>query len=302
VGGAKLALGLSQVLSPEQLTIVVNTGDDQEFHGLLVSPDLDTVMYTLAGWVNPDTGWGIKEDTFNALEMLARLGADAWFRLGDKDLATHIQRKQLLDRGNTLSEVTSLLCQRLGVRHSVVPMSDQAVRTIVVTDEGDLPFQTYFVKRRCEPAVRGLKFDGAKGATPSADFAAGLHHATALVFCPSNPWLSVDPILAVPGVREAIQSFSGKRVAVSPIVGGRALKGPAAKIMLELGYEVSSLGIAHYYRGLCDILVIDEVDAGQAASIEELGFEVCVTPTVMNTLADKTALAETICRISGLIE
>jgi LPPG:FO 2-phospho-L-lactate transferase len=302
VGGAKLALGLSQVLPPEQLTIVVNTGDDQEFHGLLVSPDLDTVMYTLAGWVNPETGWGVKEDTFNALEMLARLGADAWFRLGDKDLATHIQRKRLLDRGHTLSEVTDLLCRRLGVRHPVVPMSDQAVRTIVVTDEGDLPFQTYFVKRRCEPVVRGLKFDGAERAAPSADFAEGLRQAAVLVFCPSNPWLSVDPILAVSGVREAIQSFSGRRVAVSPIVGGRALKGPAAKIMSELGYEVSSLGIADYYRGLCDILVIDEMDSGQAPAIEELGFEVCVTPTVMHTLADKTALAETICRISGLME
>jgi LPPG:FO 2-phospho-L-lactate transferase len=300
VGGAKLALGLSRVLPVEQLTIVVNTGDDQEFHGLPVSPDLDTVMYTLAGIVNQETGWGIREDTFHLLEMLNRYGAEAWFRLGDKDLATHIRRKQLLDSGYTLSEVTAELCRHLGVAHQVVPMSDQPVQTVVTTDEGELPFQTYFVNRRCEPVVRGLRFDGADRATPTKEFVRALQKAALLVFCPSNPWLSVDPILAVSGARKAIQSFRGDRLAVSPIVGGKALRGPAAKIMAELGFEVNCLGIARYYQGLCDVMLIDEEDAAHAPAIEAKGIKAHVTRTVMNSLEDKEALAREICRISGI--
>jgi LPPG:FO 2-phospho-L-lactate transferase len=301
VGGAKLALGLSRVLPTDQLTIVVNNGDDQEFHGLPVSPDLDTVMYTLAGCVNPETGWGVREDTFHLLEMLGRYGAEAWFRLGDKDLATHIRRKQLLDSGYTLSEVTTELCQHLGVNHHVVPMSDGPVRTIVTTDEGELPFQTYFVHRRCEPVVHSLRFDGAERAVPSKGFETALEEAAVLVFCPSNPWLSVDPILAVSGVRKAVQSFTGERLAVSPIVGGKALRGPAAKIMSELGYEVNCLGIARYYQGLCDTLLIDEADAAHAPAVEAIGIKAHVTRTVMNSLEDKEALAHEICRLSGLV-
>ncbi len=301
MGGAKLALGLSRVLPAEQLTIVVNTGDDQEFHDLPVSPDLDTVMYTLAGCVNPETGWGIREDTFHLLEMLARYGAETWFRLGDKDLATHIRRKQLLDCGRTLSEVTGELCRNLGVSHHVIPMSDQPVRTLVTTDEGDLPFQTYFVHRRCEPAVRGLRFDGAERAVPSQGFETALKEAAVLVFCPSNPWLSVDPILAVSGVRKAVQSFTGERLAVSPIVGGKALRGPAAKIMSELGYEVNCIGIARYYRGLCDTLLIDKADAEHTRAVEAIGIKAHVTRTVMNNLEDKKILAREICRLSGLV-
>ncbi len=301
VGGAKLALGFSHVLPVERLTIIVNNGDDQEFHGLPVSPDLDTVMYTLAGCVNPETGWGIQKDTFHLLEMLDSYGAEAWFRLGDKDLATHIRRKQLLDSGLTLSEATAELCRHLGVTHHVVPMSDQPVRTVVTTDEGDLPFQTYFVHRRCEPPVRGLRFDGAERAVPSKGFERAFQNAAGLVFCPSNPWLSVEPILAVSGVRKAVQSFTGERLAVSPIVGGKALRGPAAKIMSELGYEVNCLGIARYYQGLCDTLLIDEADAAQAPAIEAMGIKAHVTRTIMNSLEDKKNLAREICRLSGLV-
>ena len=298
VGGAKLALGLSHLLPPERLTVVVNTGDDQEFHGLHVAPDLDTVMYTLAGVVNSDAGWGVGGDTFHALEMLGRYRAPTWFRLGDKDLATHILRRQRLDEGRTLSEVTRELCRHLGVRHPIVPMSDQPLRSVVETDEGDLAFQTYFVERRCRPVVRGMRFGGAGDAAPSPDFARALREASTLIFCPSNPWLSVDPILAVSGVREAVRSFRGRRLAVSPIVGGKALKGPAAKIMAELGYEVSVVGIADYYRGLCDTLLLDESDRGCASSIEERGLSAYLTRTVMRTLDEKIALAREILRIA----
>ena len=300
VGGAKLALGLSQVLAPERLTIVVNTGDDEEFHGLHVAPDLDTVMYTLAGVVNSETGWGLAGESFHALDMLKRYGAPTWFQLGDRDLATHIVRRQRLDEGRTLSEVTEELCHRLGIRHRVYPMSDQPVRSVVETDEGDLAFQNYFVERKCEPVVKSLRFEGARDATPAPEFARALREASTLVFCPSNPWLSVDPILSVPGVRQAVQSFRGRRLAVSPIIGGKALKGPAAKVMSELGYEVSSVGIASYYRDLVDTLVIDEADEAHASSIQRLGLSTHTTGTVMQALDDKIKLAREICRIADV--
>ena len=300
VGGAKLALGLTRVLGPEQLTIVVNTGDDEEFYGLHVAPDLDTVMYTLAEVVNAETGWGVAGESFRSLDMLKRYGAPTWFQLGDKDLATHILRRQRLDEGRTLSEVAEELCHRLGIRHRVVPMSDQPIRSIVETDEGDIAFQSYFVERRCEPVMKGLRFEGARDATPAPEFGRALHDASTLVFCPSNPWLSVDPILSIPGVRKAVQSFPGRRLAVSPIVGGKALKGPAAKIMSELGYEVSAVGIASYYRNLVDTLVIDEADRELAPSIEALGLSTHTTGTVMLTLEDKISLAREISRIADV--
>lgn len=299
VGGAKLALGLSRVLPPERVSFVVNTGDDQPFHGLHVSPDLDTVMYTLSGLVNPATGWGVEDDTFEALAMLERYGADAWFRLGDKDLGTHIRRQALLDEGKSLSEATRELSEALGIRHRVVPMSDDPVRTVVLSDEGQLPFQTYFVRRRCEPVVRGLRFDGADSARPSPGFSEALDGASALVFGPSNPWLSVEPILAVQGVKERVKKFAGPRVAISPIVAGRALKGPAAKIMSELGYDVASAGIARFYQGLCDTLVIDESDEGEVAAVESYGMKPVVFPTVMRSLEDKIALARRVSSLAG---
>ena len=297
VGGAKLALGLSRVLTPDKLTIVVNTGDDEEFYGLHVSPDLDTVMYTLAGLANPETGWGLVGDSFSALAALKAYGAETWFNLGDTDLATHIRRTELLRRGRTLSEVTESLCAALGVRHPVVPMSDDRVRTMVSTDEGELPFQVYFVKRRCQPVVNGIRFDGAEGARPSPGFAEALDHAASIVLCPSNPFVSIDPILALHGVRERIQRFYGLRVAVSPIVGGQALRGPAAKMMTELGHGASCVAVAKLYQGLCDVFVIDQVDCRHRGDIEAMGMRVEVIDTVMTTDDDKVRLARHLCTL-----
>jgi LPPG:FO 2-phospho-L-lactate transferase len=291
VGGAKLALGLTRVLPPERLTIVVNTGDDETFHGLHVSPDLDTVTYALAALTNVETGWGVADDSFRVLGALGRLGAETWFGLGDLDFATHIRRTELLRRGWTLSEVTEEFTARLGIAHTVVPMSDDPVRTSALTDAGELAFQDYFVRQACEPVITGVRFDGSDTARPSPGFAAALASADAIVYCPSNPIVSIGPVLAVPGVAEAIRAFRGLRIAVSPIVGGQALKGPAAKMMAELGEQVSSAGVATRYAGLCDTLVIDTVDAGEAASVEALGMHAMVTSTVMSDDGDKERLA-----------
>jgi LPPG:FO 2-phospho-L-lactate transferase len=295
-GGAKLSLGLARVLPPEQLTIVVNTGDDEYFHGLHVSPDLDTIMYTLAGLVNPETGWGIAGDTFNSLEMLKRYGADTWFNLGDRDLATHVRRTQLLGQGATLSEVTAELCRCLAVKHQVAPMSDDPVRTVLSTDAGELPMQQYFVRQRSEPKINKIRYQGAAAARPALGFAAALEQAGMVVFCPSNPFLSVGPILAVPGVRKQLERAhpSRLRVAVSPIVGGAAVRGPAAKIMAELGHEVSCVGVARQYQGLCDVFLIDHQDAHLAPAIGELGMRPLVASIIMRTEEDKIALAELI--------
>lgn len=297
VGGAKLALGLSRILPPSDLTIVVNTADDEEFHGLHVSPDVDTVMYTLAGLSNPETGWGITGETFHALERLNAYGADTWFNLGDKDLATHIRRTHLLNQGYSLSEVTESLRTALGVKHPIVPMSDQPVRTMLMTGIGELPMQTWFVKHRCEPAVSEIRFDSAEQAKPAPAFDRALREYDVLVFCPSNPFVSVAPILAVPGVRDAICNFDGTRIAVSPIVGGQAIKGPAAKMMGEMGIESSCVGVAKQYKGLCDIFILDDVDAGRAGDIEALGMQAVVTNTMMITDDDKVRLAGYICEL-----
>jgi LPPG:FO 2-phospho-L-lactate transferase len=295
-GGAKLSLGLARVLPPEQLIIVVNTGDDEYFHGLHVSPDLDTIMYTLAGLVNPETGWGIAGDTFNSLEMLKRYSADTWFNLGDRDLATHVSRTQLLGQLATLSEVTAELCRCLAVKHQVAPMSDDPVRTVLSTDAGELPMQQYFVRQRSEPKINKIRYQGAAAARPSPGFAAALEQAGMVVFCPSNPFLSVGPILAVPGVRKQLERAhpSRLRVAVSPIVGGAAVRGPAAKIMAELGHEVSCVGVARQYQGLCDVFLIDHQDAHLAPAIGELGMRPLAASIIMRTEEDKIALAELI--------
>ena len=297
VGGAKLALGLSRVLSPDELTIVVNTGDDEEFYGLHVSPDLDTVMYTLGGVSNPETGWGMVDETFQALEGLKVYGADAWFGLGDKDLATHIRRTDMLRDGHSLSEVTRSLSTALGIRHPIVPMSNDRVRTKVTTELGELAFQEYFVKLRCEPIVKSLRFEGADAASPAPAFSQALEQSGAIVFCPSNPFVSVAPILAVPGVSNGIREFGGLRVGVSPIIGGKALKGPAAKMLEEFGHDVSCVGVAARYVGLCDVFIIDNEDRADGPMIEELGMRVEVTDTIMNTEEDKVRLAKFICEL-----
>ena len=299
VGGAKLAVGLSRLLPPENLTIVVNTGDDETFHGLYVSPDIDTVVYALAGMTNRETGWGVEGDSFRAMDALGRLGGETWFRLGDLDLAMHLRRTELLASGRTLSEATREICDALGVRHPVVPMSDAPVRTVVRTAEhGEMAFQEYFVRRACEPRIDGVRFAGAETAPPAPAFAAALESADAIVFCPSNPVVSVGPVLAVRGVREAIARFRGPRVAVSPIVGGRALKGPAAKMMTELGEDASNAGVARRCAGLADALILDESDADDAAAVEAAGMSARTARTVMTAESGKTALAEAVLRIA----
>ena len=302
VGGAKLALGLSRILPPERLAIVVNTGDDDQFHGLHVSPDLDTMTYTLSGLYNPETGWGIDGDSFETLLMLNRLGADTWFNLGSRDFAMHIRRTELLARGLSLSQVTSQLTANLGIAHPIIPMSDQPVRTVLETDEGTLSMQEYFVKRRAEPAVRAISYVGAEDAQPSPGFASALESASAIIVCPSNPFLSVAPILAIPGVRNAFAEHRAPRVAVSPIVGGTAVRGPAGKIMQELGAEVSAVGVAREYREICDVLVLDSQDADLKDAVGAEGVEAAVTPTIMQTDEDKVQLAERVLALAADLE
>ncbi|MEC9287637.1 MAG: 2-phospho-L-lactate transferase [Chloroflexota bacterium] len=299
VGGAKLALGLSLCLPPGDLIVCVNTGDDEAFHGLHVSPDLDTMMYTLSGLSNKENGWGVAGDTFTALEMLGKFGADTWFNLGDRDLATHILRTQMLSEGRTLSEVTSELNKSLGVFHEIIPMSDDPVKTVLSTDEGELPMQRYFVGRRAEPIVSEVRYRGADVADASPGLHDALTKAALLVFCPSNPYLSLGPILALPEVRQRIRTFPGKRVCVSPIVGGDAVNGPAGKIMAELGKEVSCVEVAREYRDICDVLVIDSQDRALASQVEEMGVTPLVTSTIMETEEDKIALAREILALSG---
>ena len=290
VGGAKLALGLAGVLPAEELTVAVNTADDFEHLGFSISPDLDTVMYTLAGVANPETGWGRQGESWTVMEALGRLGGETWFRLGDKDLATHIERTRRLRAGETLSAVTCDLARRLGVKPAMVPMSDDPVRTMVTTDQGELAFQDWFVRLQCRPAVQSVRFAGIEKATPYAGLLdmAGLR---GVIVCPSNPFVSVAPILALSGVRAALTAARVPRIAVTPIVGGQAIKGPAAKMLAELGHDVSALGVARYYRGLIDGFMLDKEDAALATEIEALGMRVRVADTMMRNDEDKRRLA-----------
>ena len=289
VGGAKLALGLAACLDPEQLAIVANTADDFEHLGLSICPDLDTVMYTLAGLSDPERGWGLAGETWQCMDALASLGGEDWFRLGDRDLATHLQRSLLLARGEGLAAVTASLCASLGVRHALIPMSEQRVRTVLDTDRGELAFQTYFVRQRCAPRVHAIRYRGADAASPSAALLARLDSTDGVIICHSNPWLSVDPILAVGDLRARIAA--SRAVAVSPIVGGRALKGPAAALMEQLGLSPSALEVARHYRGLLRGFVMDREDAAQADAVRALDMEVLVTDTVMTDAASKARLA-----------
>lgn len=293
VGGAKLAFGLSRILPPERLTIAVNTGDDFEHLGLHVSPDIDTVAYTLAGLSDRVRGWGLAGETWSFMSAVGRLGGETWFNLGDTDLAMHVLRTQALRSGDSLSRVTARLAGALGLPHAIVPMSDQPVRTVLDTDAGQLPFQRYFVGEQCRPVVRAIRFEGAAQAVASEALAQALARKDleGVVICPSNPYLSVDPILAVPGVRAALERAAAPVVAVSPIIGGAALKGPAAKLMSELGVTPSATAVARHYLGLLSGLVIDHVDAGEAADIAALGVEVHKTAAVMADDEDRRRLA-----------
>jgi LPPG:FO 2-phospho-L-lactate transferase len=293
VGGAKLALGLAQILSADELTICANTADDFTHLGLRICPDLDTVMYTLAGLNNQQQGWGLQGESWQFMDSLRALGGADWFKLGDRDLATHVLRTDMLARGRSLSEITRQLCEQMGVRHTLLPMSDDAVSTVLDTDEGELSFQDYFVRRQCQPAVSDYRFDGVEGAQVQRQLMDLLRdpQLDAVLICPSNPFVSVAPVLALGGVREAMEQSAAPVIAVSPIVGGRAIKGPAAKMMRELQLPASALEVARFYRGLLDGFVIDDCDGSQAASIEALGMSCLVTATVMHSLQDKTRLA-----------
>lgn len=291
VGGAKLALGLAHVLPPESLTVIVNTADDFEHLGLHISPDVDTLMYTLSGLANPQTGWGLDGDTFRAMEMVERYGGPAWFRLGDGDLGTNLARTMLLRQGHTLTEVTRRLCVALGVAHRLLPMTDDRVRTMLETDCGPLDFQTYFVRERWQPVVHRIRFEGSGEAQPSEAVAAALEAATLIVLGPSNPFLSIDPILSVPGIRARITASDAPCVAVSPVIGGQAVKGPTVKLMAELGVDNSPVGVARHYEGFLDGIILDEADGSLVKLIEALNLRTITAPTLMNTLADKVRLA-----------
>ena len=293
VGGAKLVCGLAQVLTPGALTVVCNSGDDFEHLGLVICPDLDSVTYALAGCDDRERGWGRSGETWHFLEALSSYTDATWFRLGDRDLAMHVWRTAELRRGRSLSAVALDAAQRLGIRVRLEPMSDASVRTVVHCDTGALAFQEYFVRQKALPRVRRLEYLGADSAQPGAAAARlrAAPQARAVVLCPSNPWLSIDPILAIDGWRQALEATAAPVIAVSPIVAGNAIRGPAAKIMAELGVEVSPLGVARHYGALLDGIVIDGLDRAHAAAIEALGIRCLVTDTVMRSDDDRAALA-----------
>jgi LPPG:FO 2-phospho-L-lactate transferase len=292
VGGAKLAQGLAQVLPPPDLTIIVNTADDFEHLGLRISPDLDTVCYTLAGMANPRTGWGRANETWNTMTALEQLGAPGWFRLGDKDIATHLRRTFLLRQGERLSRVVREFCASWRIDQLVLPMTDETVSTIVETDEGALAFQEYFVHRRCDPRVNGFRFEGIETALAAPHVIEAIKAADFTVICPSNPWVSIAPILAVGGIRAAL---AGSRVvAVSPIIGGRALRGPAAKMYAEMGIEPSAAAVAAHYQDICSGFVLDDSDAGLESAVAGMGMQTLVTSTIMRSTDDRRTLAASV--------
>jgi len=309
VGGAKLAHGLAQILAPQDLTVIVNTGDDFEHLGLYISPDLDTVCYTLAGLSNPETGWGRTNETWNAITNIERLGGPTWFRLGDQDLGTHIERTRRMKAGQTLSQITRDFCTAWNIKHKVLPMSDDPTRTIVETDEGDLAFQEYFVHRRCEPKVKGFRFDGIETAKPAPGALEAIQSADAIIICPSNPWVSIDPILKLLpplhlppnslNLRGVSRRDEGGIVAVSPIIGGQAVKGPAAKMYHELGIEPSALAVARHYQDRATAFVLDEVDAKLEADIQGLNMQTLITKTLMENSDNRRRLAQDVLNFIG---
>lgn len=305
IGGAKLALGFAKVMDPGQVSFVVNTGDDFEHLGFHVSPDVDTLVYTLAGEANAETGWGRQDESWHFMHAAGQLGIETWFRLGDRDLALHVYRRQRLAEGATLTEVTREICQRLDVAQVVLPMSNDPVRTRVLTPDGPLAFQHYFVRDRCRPAVTGFEFDGIEDASINPEILAVLSSSTsgnglgAIVICPSNPFVSVDPILGLPGMRDMLRSAGVPIIAVSPIVGGDAIKGPTAKMMRELGIPASATAVAGHYRNLISGFVLDECDADRESEVADLGLATTVTRTVMSSLEDRMALARDVLAFAG---
>lgn len=293
VGGAKLALGLARVLPPEALTIIVNTGDDFEHLSLHISPDVDTVMYTLADLANPDTGWGVRDDSLQAMGMISRYGGEDWFHLGDRDLGTNLLRTRWLRDGLTMTEVTRRLSQALGITCALLPMSDAPVRTLIDTDQGTLAFQEYFVRERWQPIVTDIRFAGSEAAQPSDAVIAALEDATLIAFAPSNPFLSIDPILSISGIRERVEQTEAPRVAISPVIGGQAVKGPTVKLMDELGVDNSPLGVADHYQKLIDGIILDVADRDLCSHVEErCGIRAVARQTYMTSTADKVKLAD----------
>ncbi|HXZ19848.1 MAG TPA: 2-phospho-L-lactate transferase [Candidatus Acidoferrales bacterium] len=291
VGASKLLLGLTRTMDPRDLTVIVNTGDDIVLHGLYICPDLDIVTYTLAGSVNPQTGWGLAGDTFHTLKALARYAGEQWFNLGDRDLATHIHRTALLWRGQPLSQVTDGIRREWGVASKILPMCEHPVPTTLLTNLGELHFQEYLVQHRAEPSILDIRFEGIESARPSPGVLEALHEADGLLICPSNPLISIGPILAVPGVRETIWQRRNRCVAVSPLVGGKSLKGPSDKMLAECLIEPTACGVAHLYEDVASILVIDPVDSPLCPDIIERGMRPVLIPSVMRTDAEKDRLA-----------
>ncbi len=300
IGAARFLQGLVHVLDPRQVCVIGNTGDDAEMHGLHISPDLDTVTYTLAGLANPRTGWGIRRDSFRCLESLKALGAETWFQLGDRDLATHIYRTERLRKGDSLSEVTGKIASVLNLRSAIIPMSDDPVRTRIRTPSGELEFQTYFVKRRTRDRVTGIRFQGAEEARPAPRALEVIAKAKGIILCPSNPFISIGPILAVPGIREALRQRRDSVAAISPIVGGRALKGPAARMMQSQGMPVTPLAVAALYADIAGVFVIDKEDRKHAREIESLNMRPVISNTIMRGLPQKKALARLVARELGM--
>lgn len=292
VGGAKLAHGLDMALPSGSLTVIVNTGDDFEHLGLMISPDVDTVTYTLAGLADPEKGWGRADESWDCLETLAELGGPTWFQLGDRDLALHLERTRRLKAGDRLSAITHDFCKTWEVHSTVLPMSDDRVATVVKSEQGELAFQTYFVALRCEPEVRGFRFEGVESAKPAPGVLEAIDACDLVVFCPSNPWVSLDPILSIAGIAEAVRQKTV--IGVSPIIAGRALKGPAARMYQQLGLEASAAAVAQHYREYLDGFVLDQSDLELESVVEQLGIKACVTQTVMHDIEERKRLAQTI--------
>ncbi len=298
VGASKLLLGLYEVMDPTLLTIIVNTGDDIILHGLKISPDLDIVTYTLAGVVDSAKGWGLRGETFHALKHLAGYGRENWFNLGDRDLATHIHRTAMLADGKTLSQAADSIRIALGVKSRILPMSDSPVPTIIDSNEGPLHFQEYLVKRRAEPVVKGIRFAGVESTQPAPGVLEAIRDADHILICPSNPLISIGPILAVPQIRKELRACKEKVFAVCPIVGGKSLKGPSDKMLAQLGHAATALGVAKLYADFTGTFVMDPADKSQSAAISALGMRVVVLPTVMKTLAQKRNLARALLSLS----
>ena len=294
VGAARFLQGLVKLLPEDKLTVIVNTGDDIDFYGLHISPDIDIVMYTLAGLVDEVKGWGVAGDTFYSIQMLERYGYKTWFKLGDKDLATHIHRTHLLNKGLSLSEVTARLTKDLGLKMKILPMTNEKFGTMIITEKGRMHFQEYLVKRGSQDRVINVEFEGTEKAPPSPGVVDAIFNSKAIIICPSNPIVSIGTILSISGVRNALIKTKAKVIAVSPIVGGAPIKGPADKLMRGLGLEVSAYGVASYYKDFLDVFVIDDKDSTDKSRIEALGLQVIVTNTIMKQLQDKIDLADVV--------